>query len=112
MPTYVYGALAVLLAAATTVQAATGHLLLAIVTGAVALHLAASAIAARAPARPATSNQGAVRAVLDSVSYCAVILAIVFLATGHPIWLAFIAVSALARALRIWMLRGQLSRNV
>jgi hypothetical protein len=112
MQTYVYGALAVLLAAATALQVATGQLGLAIVTGAVTLHLSASAIAARAPSRPATSNQGAARAVLDPVSYCALILAIVFLATGHPIWLACIAIGALARALRIWMLRGQPSRNV
>jgi hypothetical protein len=105
--TYVYGALAAFLAASTALGVATDHLGLAIVNGAGALLFAAIAITARAPARPATSNQGAVRAVLDSVSYCAVILAIVLLATGHSIWLAFIAIGGLASALRIWMLRGQ-----
>lgn len=88
MQTYLLGAIAALGAAATAVHLATGHLGLAIVFGASTLSLAASAMAARAPARPATSNQGAIRAVLDSVSLCAVILAIVFLATGHRIWLA------------------------
>ena len=113
MQAYVYGALAVLGAAATTVQAATGHLLLAIATGAVALYLAASAMAARAPARPATSNQGAIRAVLDSV----------FLLRGDPrhsfprdrapdLARPLIAISFLAFALRVWMLRGQPSRTV
>ena len=112
MQTYLLGAIAALGAAATAVQVATGHLGLAIVFGASTLSLAASAMAARAPARPATSNQGAIRAVLDSVSLCAVILAIVFLATGHSIWLAFIAIGGLAHALRVWMLRGQPSRTV
>ena len=113
MQTYLLGAIAALGAAATAVHLATGHLGLAIVFGASTLSLAASAMAARAPARPATSNQGAIRAVLDSVSLCAVILAIVFLATGHRIWLApLIAISFLAFALRVWMLRGQPSRTV
>lgn len=113
MQTYLLGAIAALGAAATAVQVATGHLGLAIVFGASTLSLAASAMAARAPARPATSNQGAIRAVLDSVSLCAVILAIVFLATGHRIRLApLIAISFLAFALRVWMLRGQPSRTV
>ena len=82
--TYVLGAFAAFLAAATALQVATGHLGLAIVIGVGALDLAARVIATRAPARPATSNQGAVRAVavLDSVFFGAVILAIVFLATG------------------------------
>jgi hypothetical protein len=79
-----------------------------------ALDQAALAIATRAPARPATSNQGAIRAVavLDSVFFGALILAIVFFATGHPIGLAFIAISVGAHALRVWMLRGQPTRKV
>ena len=95
-------------------QVPIGHFGVGIVCGAGALDLAARAIATRAPARPATSNQGAVRAVavLDSVFFGAGILAIVFLATGHPIWLAFIAISAGAHALRVWMLRGQPTRKV
>lgn len=113
MQTYLATLGAVLGAAATAVQVATGHLGLAMVFGASALFLAASAIAARAPARMATSNQGAIRAVLGSVSLCAVILAMVLLATGHRIWLApLIAISFLAFALRVWMLRGQPSRKV
>jgi hypothetical protein len=112
--TYVFGVLAAFLAAAAALQVPTGHLWVAIICAAGALDLAARAIATRAPARPTTSNQGAVRAVavLDSVFFGAVILAIVFLATGHPIWLAFIAISAGAHALRVWMLRGQPSRSV
>lgn len=112
--TYIFGALAAFLAAAAAMQVPIGHFGVAIVCGAGALDLAARAVATRAPARPVTSNQGAVRAVavLDSVFFGAVILAIVFLATGHPIWLAFIAISAGAHALRVWMLRGQPSRNV
>jgi hypothetical protein len=51
-------------------------------------------------------------AVLDSVFFGALILAIVFLATGHPIWLAFIAIGVGAHALRVWMLRGQPARKV
>jgi hypothetical protein len=34
------------------------------------------------------------------------ILAIVFLSTGHSIWLVFIAITAGAHALRVWMLPG------
>jgi hypothetical protein len=108
MQTYMLGTFAALGAASTVLQVATGHLGVAIVNGAGALYLGANAIATRTPARPATSNQIAVRAALGSVSFCAVILAVVLLATGHPIGIApFIAISFLALALRIWMLRGQ-----
>lgn len=112
--TYIFGALAAFFAAVAALQVPAGHLWMAIVCGAGALDLAARAVATRAPARPATSNQGAVRAVavLDSVFFGALILAIVFLATGHPIWLAFIAISAGAHTLRVWMLRGQPTRKV
>jgi hypothetical protein len=112
--TYIFGALAAFLAAGAALQVPIGHLWVGIVCGAGAIDLAARAIATRAPARPATKNQGAVRAVavLDSVFFGAFILAIVFLATGHPIWLAFIAISAGAHALRVWMLRGQPTRKV
>jgi hypothetical protein len=112
--TYIFGALATFFAAGAALQVPTGHVWVAIVCGAGALDSAARAIATRAPARPATLNQDAVRAVavLDSVFFGALILAVVFLATGHPIWLAFIAISVGAHALRVWMLRGQPSRNV
>jgi hypothetical protein len=113
--TYIFGALAASLFAGAAMQVPIGHFGVAIVCGAGALDLAARAVATRAPARPATSNRGAVRAVavLDSVFFGAVILAIVFLATGNPIWLvAFIAISAGAHALRVWMLRGQPTRKV
>jgi hypothetical protein len=112
--TYVFGALAAFFAVAAALGVPTGHLGEAIVCGAGALDLAARAVATRAPARPATSDQGAVRAVavLDSVFFGAGILAVVFLATGHPIWLAFIAISVGAHALRVWMLRGQPTRKV
>ena len=112
--TYIFGGLAAFFAAGAAMQVPIGHFGVAIVCGAGALDLAARAVATRAPARPATSNRGAVRAVavLDSVFFGAVILAIVFLATGHPIWLAFIAISAGAHALRVWILRGQPARKV
>jgi hypothetical protein len=112
--TYIFGALAAFFFAGAAMQVPIGHFGVAIVCGAGALDLAARAVATRAPARPATSNRGAVRAVavLDSVFFGAVILAIVFLATEHPIWLAFIAISAGANVLRVWMLRGQPTRKV
>jgi hypothetical protein len=112
--TYVFGALAAFFFAGAAMQVPIGHFGVAIVCGAGALDLAARAIATRAPARPATSNQGAIRAVavLDSVFFGALILAIVLVATGHPIWLAFIAISGGAHALRVWMLRGQPARQI
>jgi hypothetical protein len=112
--TYIFGGLAAFFAAGTALQIATGLLWTAIVCGAAALDQAALAIATRAPARPATSNQSAIRAVavLDSVFFGALILAVVLVATGHPIWLAFIAISVGAHALRVWMLRGQPARQI
>jgi hypothetical protein len=113
--TYISGALAAFFATAAVLQIARGGLLwAAVVFGAVALDQAALAIATRSPARPATSNQGAIRAVavLESVFFGAFILAIVLVATGHLIWPAFIAISVGAHALRVWMLRGQPARQV
>jgi hypothetical protein len=111
---YVFGALAAFFAAAAVLQIATGLFWTAIVCGAAALDQAALAIATRAPARPTTSNQSTIRAVavLDSVFFGALILALVLVATGHPIWLAFIAISICAHALRVWMLRGQPARQI
>jgi hypothetical protein len=112
--TYIFGALAAFTFAGAALQVPIGHFGVAIVCGAGALDFAARAVATRAPAGPATLNQGAIRAVavLDSVFFGALFLAMVFLVTGHPIWLAFIAIGAGAHALRVWMLRGQPTRKV
>jgi hypothetical protein len=61
--TYLFGALATFLAVAAALGVPTGHLGEAIICGAGALDLATRAVATRAPARPATLNQGAIRAV-------------------------------------------------